>query len=90
MIGDHQKLQNGSSVGLNVQWLRALKSRERASAARGHTDTSGDKFWLAGIYFLVHTIFVALKLWIWRHFESKLASFCISGTFGHGFLLLHN
>ena len=24
------------------------------------------KWWLAGIYFLVHAIFVASKLWIWQ------------------------
>ena len=30
----------------------------------GHKNTSGDTFWFAGIYFLVHTIFVASKLWI--------------------------
>ena len=27
------------------------------------------KFWLAGIYFLVHAIFVASKLWIWQQFN---------------------
>ena len=27
------------------------------------------KLWLAGIYFLVHAIFVASKLWIWQQFN---------------------
>ena len=27
------------------------------------------KLWLAGIYFLVHAIFVASKLWIWQEFN---------------------
>ena len=27
------------------------------------------KLWLAGIYFLVHAIFVARKLWIWQQFN---------------------
>ena len=28
------------------------------------------KLWLAGIYFLVHAIFVASKLWIWQQFKT--------------------
>ena len=49
---------------------RAHKSRER-SAVQWHRDTSGDTFWLSGIYFLVHAIFVASKLWIWQHFKEN-------------------
>ena len=45
------------------------KSRIRRNLDWGHRDTSGDTFWLAGIYFLVHAIFVASKLWIWQHFK---------------------
>ena len=29
------------------------------------------KLWLAGIYFLVHAIFVASKLWIWQQFKAN-------------------
>ena len=74
---------------LTVMSGRLQKNRERASAARGHRDTSGDTFWLAGIYILVHAIFEASKLLIWQHFrgekQSKVASFCIFNTFVHGF-----
>ena len=31
---------------------RALKSRDLRDLDRGHKDTPGDTFWLAGIYFL--------------------------------------
>ena len=76
----------------NVE-VRADKSGDRAIAEQWHRDTSGDTFWLSGIYFLVHAIFVASKLWIWQHFketQSKPANFWISKTFVHGFLLLSN
>ena len=54
------------------QWLVS-----EHSAALGDTETPQvtDTFWLAGIYFLVHAVFVASKLWIWQHFrktQSKL------------------
>ena len=63
--------------------VTALKSRDLRDLDRGHKDTPGDTFWLAGIYFLVHAIFVASKLWIWQHFrktQSNLVSFCISNN----------
>ena len=72
---------------------RALKSGFHAFVVQWHRDTSGDTFWLSWIYFLVHAIFVASKLWIWQHFketQSKPANFWISKTFVHGFLLLSN
>ena len=38
------------------------------AATGGRVKKAGDcvKLWLAGIYFLVHAIFVASKLWIWQ------------------------
>ena len=48
---------------------RVHKSRDLRDLDRGHKDTPGDTFWLAGIYFLVHAIFVASKLWIWQQFR---------------------
>ena len=51
--------------------IRVHKSRDLRDLDRGHKDTPGDTFWLAGKYFLVHAIFVASKLWIWQHFKEN-------------------
>ena len=48
---------------------RVHKRRYPRDLDPGHKDTPGDTFWLAGIYFLVHAIFVAGKLWIWQQFN---------------------
>ena len=54
---------------LNYGAGRPGKSRNHAISDWGHKDTPGDTFWLAGIYFLGHAIFVASKLWIWQQFR---------------------
>ena len=43
-------------------------SRPATAASGGHVKKASVcvKLWLAGIYFLVHAIFVASKLWIWQ------------------------
>ena len=46
-----------------------LKPATAATGGRGKKAGFCVKLWLAGIYFLVHAIFVASKLWIWQQFK---------------------
>ena len=46
-----------------------LKPATAATGGRVKKAGASVNLWLAGIYFLVHAIFVASKLWIWQQFN---------------------
>ena len=52
-------------------YVYSLADLHKTTATGGRVKRAGVsvKLWLAGIYFLVHAIFVALKLWIWQQFN---------------------
>ena len=50
-------------------WADLLKPATAATGGRVKKAGVCVKLWLAGIYFLVHAIFVASKLWIWQQFN---------------------
>ena len=73
------------NVGLILGWVGInglgvadlLKPATAATGGRVKKAGVCVKLWLAGIYFLVHAIFVASKLWIWQQFNF-LAGQCAS------------
>ena len=56
-----------------MHYCGKLPKNDKLATFWGHVKKAGVcvKLWLAGIYFLVHAIFVASKLWIWQQFKDN-------------------
>ena len=59
----------------NHDYPDLLKPATAATGGRVKKANVCVKLWLAGIYFLVHAIFVACKLWIWQQFNFLACQF---------------